>query len=187
MRSVDDHGLVPWRGWDHDGVGVYFGDAEVAAEVEEIEGAELAGDFDDGHFARGAEEDGEVVYVGSVEVHPEVGEGLVRGGGVARVGGGLDEVLPTGAVVVADEGVHGLGDVEGRLGVAVVLEGDAAERGGGRAFAGEDGVDHVAIERERGVGAGLGDETAERFMNAGRLAGLRGGGNQRGKGDECKK
>ena len=35
-------GLSAWGGWDHYGVGIYSGDAEVAAEVEEVEGTEVA-------------------------------------------------------------------------------------------------------------------------------------------------
>lgn len=57
-----------FRGGDHDGVGVDFGDAEVSAEVEKVQRAEHAGDLDDVHVARGADEYGDVVDLGSVEV-----------------------------------------------------------------------------------------------------------------------
>ena len=55
-------------GGDHDGVGVDFGDAEVAAEMNEVEGAEFAGDLDDAHVTGGAGEDGDAGDVGPGEV-----------------------------------------------------------------------------------------------------------------------
>jgi hypothetical protein len=45
------YALAAVGGWDHDGVGVDVGDAEVAAEMDEVEGAEFAGDVDDAHVA----------------------------------------------------------------------------------------------------------------------------------------
>ena len=71
-------------GGDHDGVGVDLGDAEVAAEVNEVEGAEVAGDLNDAHVARGAGEDGNAIDVGAGEMQPEVGDG---GAGLCGVGG----------------------------------------------------------------------------------------------------
>jgi hypothetical protein len=47
-------GLFAVGGGDHDGVGIDLGNAEVAAEVNEIEGAKFAGDLDNAHVAGGA-------------------------------------------------------------------------------------------------------------------------------------
>ena len=77
-------GLFAGRGGDHDGVGVDLGDAKVAAEVDQVEGAEVAGDLDQIHVAGGADQDSDVVDVGAGEVQPEVGEGAAGLGGVGR-------------------------------------------------------------------------------------------------------
>src|ERR1700722_8110986 len=129
FESCEKTSLAAVGGGDHDGVGVDAGDAEVAAEMDEVEGAEFAGDVDDAHVAGGAGEDGDAVDVGADEVQPEVGDGAV---GLGRVGGGLvgvDQMLPAGGVVGGDDGTHGLGGVEGALGVAVVVDGDAVDGG----------------------------------------------------------
>lgn len=94
---------------DHDGVWVDFGDAEVAAEVEQVEGADGAGDFDEVHGAGAAEQDGDVADFGAFEVEPEIGEGAVRLGILRGAGVGIDEVLPAGGVEVGDEGGEGFG------------------------------------------------------------------------------
>ena len=62
---------------NHDSVGVYPGDAEVAAEVDEVERTQRAGELDEVHLARAADEDRDVVDLGAVEVEPEVGDGVV--------------------------------------------------------------------------------------------------------------
>lgn len=54
----------------HDGVGVDFGDTEVATEVNQVKRAEFAGDLDDAHVARGASEDGDAGDVGTSKVQP---------------------------------------------------------------------------------------------------------------------
>ena len=134
----------------------------MSAQVEEVEGAEQAGDLDEVHIARGADEDGDVVDLGSVKVKPHVGDGvdgLCAGGGS---GVRVDEVLPAGGVVGGDDGAHGFRGVEGGAGVVVGVYGDAVERGGGvldlRATvvdvaAGE--VEHGAVEGDGEVGSGL--------------------------------
>ncbi len=80
MSRSDPAGLASWGGGDHDGAGVDFGDAEVAAEVDEVERAQVAGDLDDVHVAGGAGEDGDAVDVGAGEVQPEVGDGVCGAG-----------------------------------------------------------------------------------------------------------
>ena len=111
--SCDKGGLFAVGGGDHDGVGIDFGDAEVAAEVDEVEGAEFAGDLNDVHVLAGAGEDGDAGDVGAGEVKPEVGDGGVGLGGVGGSLVGVDEVLPSGGVVAGDDGGHGLRRVEG--------------------------------------------------------------------------
>ncbi len=66
--------LVAGWGGDHDGVGVDFGNAQVAGEVEQIEGADGAGDLDNVHAARAAEHNGKVADFGAFVVEPEIGE-----------------------------------------------------------------------------------------------------------------
>jgi len=77
--------LLAVGGGDHYGVGVDPRDAEVAAEMDEVEGAEFAADLDDAHVARGAGEDGDAGDVRAGEAEPEVGDGGV---GLGGVGGG---------------------------------------------------------------------------------------------------
>ena len=100
----------------------------MAAEVYEVEGAEFAGDVNDAHVVRGAGEDGNTIDIRAGEVKPEVGD---RGVGLRGVGGvliGVDQMLPACGVVGGDDGTHRLGDIEGRLGVAVVVNAEMPVR-----------------------------------------------------------
>ena len=79
-----------------------------------------------------------------------------------RVLVGVNEVLPACGVVGGDDGGHRLGGVEGGLGVAIVVDGDAGESGGGAVGVQSAGCEQVlsdlsigAIEAEAGVGGGL--------------------------------
>jgi len=101
----------------------------VAAEMDEVEGAEFAGDLNDAHVAGGAGEDGDAGDVRAGETKPEVGDGGVGLGGVGGGLVGVDEMLPSGSVVAGDDRGHGLRDVEGRTGVAIVVDGEAGDGG----------------------------------------------------------
>ncbi len=102
------------------------------------------------------------------EVQPEVGDGGVGLSAVGRGGVGVDEVLPAGGVVGGDDGAHRLRGVEGGLVVAVGVDGDAVEGGGG-AFdvvaVVEEALgllEHGAVEgRRRHVGGGLVGQVVE--------------------------
>lgn len=149
-------------GGDHDGVGVDAGDAEVAAEVDEVEGAEFTGDLDDAHVAGSAGEDGDAGNVWTVEAQPQIRDGGV---GLGSVGGGLvsvDQVFPSGSMETVDDGGHGLGRVEGGAGIVVVVDREAGEGGGGTVgveAAGEEKVlrdlQLAAVEAEGGMAGGL--------------------------------
>src|ERR1700678_2211823 len=126
---VAHNGLLAGGSGNHDGVGVNLGNAEVAAEVDEVEGAKFAGDLDDAHIARGAGEHCDAGDVGASEVKPKVGD---RRMGLGRVGRSLvavDEMLPTSSVVTGDDGCHGLWSVESRLGISIVVDRYAGESG----------------------------------------------------------
>jgi hypothetical protein len=170
-------GLFSGRCWDHDGAGVDFGNAEVAAEMDQVERAEGTGDFDSGHLAGAAEEDGDVVDLTVLEVEPEVGEGLLRCGAILRRGVLVDEVLPAGGAEGGGERGHVFGDVEGLVVEAEVFDGDGVELAG-RAFAAVEvavgGLEHVVVEREGGVGRGLGGEVVKLVGQTGGLLGREG-------------
>ena len=110
---------------NHDGVGIHFRDAEVAAKVDQVEWPEFTGDLDDAHVAGRAAENGYAGDVGACKVQPEIGDGVAGLGGVGCGLVGVDEVLPTGCVIGGDDGVHRLRGVEGRAGIAIVVDGDA--------------------------------------------------------------
>ena len=67
-------GLATVGGRNHDGVGVDMGDTEVAAEMDEVEWAEFAGDVNDAHVARRASEDGDTVDIRTDEVEPKISD-----------------------------------------------------------------------------------------------------------------
>jgi hypothetical protein len=87
----------------------------VAAEVDEVEGAEFAGNLDDAHIARGAGEDGHAGDIGTGEAEPEVGDGGVGLGGVGRCLVGVDQMLPSCCVVAGVMGPWSLGVKAGRV------------------------------------------------------------------------
>jgi hypothetical protein len=182
-------------GGDHDGIGVDPGDAEMSAEVDEVERAQLAGDLNDAHVAGGAGENGDAGDVRAVEVKPQVGD---SGVGLGGVGGGLvgvDQVLPAGGVIASDDGGHGLRGVEGWPGVVIVVDRDAGECCGGAVgieAAGEKKIlgdlQFAAIKAKGSVAGGLVGEVHERALQArgprrrlGRGLGIgNGGGEKRG-------
>jgi hypothetical protein len=174
FKGVKPGGSFTVGGWDHDCVGVDLGDAEVPAKVDEIEGAELARNLDDVHVAGGAAEDGNAGDVGAVEVKPQVGDGGVGLGGVGRGLVGVDEVFPSGDVKAVDDGGHGLGRVEGRMGIVIVVDRDTGE-GGGRAVSIEaTGEKKVlrdlqlgAVKAEGGMAGGLIGEVHQRALEVG--------------------
>jgi hypothetical protein len=142
-------------GWNHDGVGINFWDAEVSAEMNEVEGPEFAGDLDDAHVAGRAGEHGNAGDVRAGEVQPEVGDGVAGLGGVGGGLVGVDEVLPAGCVIGVDDGIHRLRRVESRAGIAVVVDGDGGECSGGTVGVHTIGLEkilsylnHAAIEAE---------------------------------------
>src|SRR5271154_4720071 len=53
--------LLAVGGGDHYGVGIDLGDAEVAAEVDEVERAQVAGHLDQVHIPGGADQNGDVI------------------------------------------------------------------------------------------------------------------------------
>lgn len=136
----------------------------MAAEVDEVERAECAGDLDDGHLAWAADEDGDVIDLAVDEVEPEVCEGLLWGGVLFGRGVLVDQVLPSGGVEGGDQSRHVFRDVEGRLMVAEVFNGDGVELAD-RAFAAVKiavgSLEHIVVEGEGGVGCVLGGEVFE--------------------------
>ena len=101
--------------------------------MDEVEGTKRAGDLNEVHRARGADEDGDIVNLGAVEVQPEVGDGVVGACAAGWRGVGIDEVLPSGDVIDADDGGHDFRGVEGGLGIAIGIHRDAVDCGGGAA------------------------------------------------------
>jgi hypothetical protein len=174
--------LAAGRGGNHDGVGVDFWNAEVAAEVDQIERTQLTGDVNDAHVTGGAGEHGDAVDVGAGEVEPEVGDGAVGLGGVGGTLVSADEVLPACGVVGGDDGAHGLWCVKGRAGITIVVDGDAGERGGGaigvHAVREEKvlgDLEHGAVEAEGSVAGGLVGKRGEALIDVRRLLGEREG------------
>ena len=148
------------------GGGVEGGDAEVSAEVEDVDGIEVAGDGDEGEGAGGFRQDHGSADVDAVHDDPDIGGSVMKG---TADGGGGDDVLPSAEMVGGADGVDcGLiGDAVGveAHGVnadALELADDGAvvgfrvghERGGG--------AEHVAVEGEAGFGDGEGVELDER-------------------------
>ncbi len=123
--------LAAGRGWHHYGVGIHFGDAEMAAEVKEIQRAQQAGYLDDVHVALRADEDGNIVDFSSVEVKPHVRNRFcgLRAGSWGLVG--VDEMLPACGVIGGYERAHGFRGVKGRPRIVVGIDGNAVKRGGG--------------------------------------------------------
>src|ERR1700748_206141 len=93
---------------NHNSVWVDLRDTEVAAEMDQVERAQLAGDLNDAHVVWGAGENGNASDVWAGEVQPEVGD---SGVGLGSIGGrlvGVDQVFPTCCVEAIDDGGHGL-------------------------------------------------------------------------------
>lgn len=150
----------------------------MSAEVDEVERAQDAGDLDEVHVARGADEDGDVVDFGTVEVQPEVGDWV---SGLGACGGRrirVDEVLPSGGVVGGDDGAHRFRGVEGRTRIVIGVYGDAVEGRRGSLGLGVAVVDeaasefeHVAIEGDGEVRGGLVRQFTKGLRDSGGLLG----------------
>jgi hypothetical protein len=82
-------------------VGVVARDAEVAAEVKHVDGAEVAGDGNEGEGARCFGEDNSSADVDAIHDDPDIGGSAMDGS--AGAGGG-DEVLPAAEMVGGADG-----------------------------------------------------------------------------------
>lgn len=135
----------------------------MSAEVEQVDGVEVAGDGDEGEGARGFSEDDGAADGDAVHDDPDVGgAGVDEAGGAGGGGiGGRDEVFPAAEVVIFADGGDGLfvGDAVGAE--AHGVDGDAVELAEGEAAVG------VAVWQERGS---RGEEVAvegEAFLHGG--------------------
>lgn len=135
-------------------------DAEVSAQVEEIERTEGSINNDQVNVGGVGDEQDHSFDIAVREANPEVGGAGVVGHGVGVSG---DEVTPAAVEVLRANIGEQLGVIESRLGIFVNVDGDAAQAGDdalglfvSSEVAGE--AEHLAVEGEVGVEGGVAAE-----------------------------
>ena len=107
-----------------EGIAVEARDAEVAAQVEQVDGAQIAGHGDEGEAARGGSEDDGAAKIHAVHHDPDVC------GVVADSASGLacgDEVFPAAHVVGSADGFKGASVGDSRFCEAHSVNADAVK------------------------------------------------------------
>jgi len=157
LLSIDRAGQI---------VSIKAGDAEVAAQVEQVNGAQVAGDGDQSEAPWGLREDNRAAQVCAIHHHPHIG-GIVMHGATG-VGGG-DDVLPAAQMIGLAHGfnlrpVHSAirGEAEDVDAEAVELVDRLLNVGVGVGHGAGCGVEHVAVKAEAGLRCGLRLQFSER-------------------------
>lgn len=142
------------------------GDAEVAAQMEQVERAEGSVDGYEIDIGLIDDEKYDSFDVGALEANPDVGVTGMNGCGVGLRG---DEMLPAAVVILGTDGIEDSRIVEAGFRITEGVDGDAAQLGydvPGFVVAGKTvgQVEHGLVEGEVGVEAGV---LAESFHAAG--------------------
>lgn len=151
------------------GVSVEAGDAEVAAQMEQIDGAQVPRDGDQGEAGCGLSKDNRATKIRAVHDYPDIRGLTMRG--ATGVGGG-DDVLPAAQVIGLADGFDLRLIYCACRGETEEVDADAIELVDGLLQVGirvghntGSGGEHVAVKTEAGLCGGLRLELSERRRN----------------------